>query len=180
MMKVKVVEELVNKAQQGDRESLSILLEKYHPLLVTFANKRYIYNSFEDTLQEARLAFILAVKQYDPSYGVFFGHYMKQKIWQHLSSLLKKEQKWQEASLFEGWQGEGHRILVDHVDLDFTVWKEQLESLLSEREKQFLELHWIQGYTIAEIADRFQVSVNTAKTWKKRAIKKLRTALITQ
>ncbi|TCS81252.1 RNA polymerase sigma factor [Tepidibacillus fermentans] len=167
------MEEIVRQAQQGDQNALAILLKKYHPLIVTFANKRYIHNNFEDTLQEARLAFILAVKYYDPSYGVFFGHYIKQRIWQHLFSLMKKEQKWNHVIFFEGWQGEGHRILVDHIDLEFTIWKEQLASLLSEREKQLFELHWIQGYSISEIADRYKISINTVKTWKKRAVKKL-------
>ena len=174
------MEEFVRQAQQGEQQALAILLESYQPLLISFANKRYVQNSFDDTLQEGRLAFIQAIKQYDPSYGVYFGHFIKQRIWQHLSSLLKKEKKWQDVSLFEGWQGEGQSILIDEVDLEFAVWKEQLQVLLSEREKQLFELHWIQGFSITEIADQFQISVNTAKTWKKRAVKKLKPILVTQ
>ncbi|WP_339061604.1 sigma-70 family RNA polymerase sigma factor [Tepidibacillus marianensis] len=173
------MEELVRLAQQGNQEALSQLLEQYEPLMMTFAKKRYVDNNFEDTLQESRIAFMLAIRQYDPRFGVYFGYFVKQRIWQHLSSLSKKGQKWQEVSFFEGWKGEGEIILIDHVDLDFSIWKEQLECLLSEREQQLFELHWIQGFAISEIADHFQISINTVKTWKKRAMKKLRNALVT-
>jgi len=173
------MEEIIRLAQQGNQEALSRLLKQYEPLMITFAKKRYVENSYEDTLQESRIAFILALRQYDVHFGVYFGYYVKQRIWQHLSS-LKKGQKRYDISFICNDKLEEQGILTDHVDFEFSIWKKELERILSTREQQLFELHWIQGFTISEIANEFQISINTVKTWKKRALKKLRKVLVTQ
>ncbi|KXG43938.1 sigma-70 family RNA polymerase sigma factor [Tepidibacillus infernus] len=168
----------IEQAQQGNQQAMEELIQQYQPLLISFAKRKYVNHSFEETLQEGQLAFIIAVQHFDPTYGIFFGSFAKQRIWRHLTSLLRKEKKWQETILVDGWKEDYNAILSTTEDLDFRIWKEQAESILSEKEKQFFDLFWIKGFTVAEIAEQMNVSTNTVKTWKKRAIKKLREDLL--
>jgi len=175
------VEELninIEKAQQGDKTAMQLLIDQYQPLIISFAKKKYVSNQFEETYQEAVYAFIMAVKEYDAEYGVYFGTYIKQRIWRYLSSKSRKNNKWNQVIFVGEWKEDFNSLLSETIDMDFVVWQEQLANVLSEREQQFVQLVLIDGYTPKEVADRLGVSTSTVKTWRKRALKKLQISLL--
>jgi len=167
------MEDLIGNAQQGDVAAMEAILHRYRPLLLTFARKKYVDNSFEDTYQEAVIAAIKAISDYDPKYGVYFGTFLKNRIWQHLYSILRKQQKHHLSFI----PIDPQRIEYEHPqqpflpDLDTPILLEQLNQLLSERERTTLYLS-IQGFSPQEIASLLQVSINTVKTYRKRIQKK--------
>ena len=167
------MEDLIGKAQQGDIAAMEAILHQYRPLLITFAKKKYVDNSFEDTYQEAVIATIKAITEYDSTYGVYFGTFLKKRIWQHLYHQLQRQKKNAISTLLLDPHRVQHPHLTLQMDLDTPLWLEQLEKILSARERTTFYLS-IEGFSTQEIANQLQVSINTVKTFRKRIQKKIK------
>jgi DNA-directed RNA polymerase specialized sigma subunit len=71
----------IQKAQQGNKKAMTILLQQFNPLLKRQAS--YFYQmglEYEDAYQQAALLFILGVYQYQEIPPVTFAGYMKKRI----------------------------------------------------------------------------------------------------
>jgi DNA-directed RNA polymerase specialized sigma subunit len=71
----------IQKAQQGNKKAMTILLHQFNPLLKRQAS--YFYQmglEYEDAYQQAALLFILGVYQYQEIPPVTFAGYMKKRI----------------------------------------------------------------------------------------------------
>ena len=165
------MEDLIGKAQQGDIAAMEAILHQYKPLLLSFAKKRYVDNNFEDTYQEAVIAAIKAITDYNSNYGVYFGVFLKKRIWQHLYHLLQRQTKSDLSFILLDPEKVEHPHLTFLMDLETPIWLEQLDQILSERERTTLYLS-IQGFSTQEIANQLHVSMNTIKTYRKRIQKK--------
>lgn len=167
------MEEWLGLAKQGDRQALEDIVQRYEPL-VRSEVKRFALNDWEEACQQARLAIVEAVFLYDPSYGCYFGTFLKRRVWAALRTWQRKEWRWRrELPLsHEDWEEGGLHEPASTVFAD-TDWRQWLAGL-SEREQQVIIRSVVEGYSLKELAAMYHVSLETVKTWKKRALKKLR------
>ena len=75
----------------NDSEAFRKLFEQYRPLVLKVLKPYNLREfSYEDWLQEARIAMIKAVARYDGSSGSQFGPYYRMVLQSHLRSILRR------------------------------------------------------------------------------------------
>lgn len=84
--------DLVRKAQKGDTGAMELLLRKYEPLFRKLTAGE-TFMDWEDIRQELVLSFLEGVKAYDPDRGIYFGFYMKQKLYWKKNHLIAASTK---------------------------------------------------------------------------------------
>nr|MBO2480051.1 hypothetical protein [Bacillota bacterium] len=174
------VDERVLAAQQGNKEALADIVRLYEPLVRSIVRRMNL--SWEDACQEGRLAVVEAVYRFDPAVGCYFGTYVKKRVWGALRTWQRREWRWQAERFFAPTDEEEEEKEdwwerwpdADASGWDDTVWLAQLATMLSPRERLVLEKHIVEGQTLRELATAAGVSTETAKTWKRRALQKLR------
>jgi len=76
-----ICNKLIQKAKQGDKKAMTILLEQFIPLLKRQADSfRQMGLEYEDAYQQAALLFISGVYQYNEVPPVTFAGYTKKRI----------------------------------------------------------------------------------------------------
>ncbi len=167
--------------QRGETHWLPEIVAHYEPLVRSLA--RRMNCSWEDACQEGRLAVVEAVYRFDATRGCYFGFFVKKRVWAALRTLQRRE--WR-------WLGEVLKRAPANEDEERDRWEEQpdpraqvlderlfwqlLSEVLSEREQLVIKKHLVAGHTLRELAAEEGVSVETVKTWKRRALHKLRAA----
>lgn len=173
------VDRWVEAVRRGEREQLALIVRHYEPLVRSLARRMNLPP--EDACQEGRLAVVEAALRFDPAVGCYFGAYVKRRVWAALRTYQRREWRWRRQSHvpcggLEEEEGEWWERWPDGrpVPWDEAVWLEQLAGLLSPRERLVLRRHMLEGLTLQELAEAEGVSAETAKTWKRRALQKLR------
>ncbi|WAH36842.1 sigma-70 family RNA polymerase sigma factor [Alicyclobacillus dauci] len=182
--------EMVLAAQLGDGDALAELLGQYEGLLVTVARRYRLTCGFDEVYQEACLAFIRAVYAYDPDM-VPFPAFASARVRGDVLTAMRRwwrvadRQKWitpmddedDTEALERMWDEHGQSgpsiedaWLLEH-DLNSVI----AYASLSERETSWLHA-FLRGYTLDMIRRRYGVSSETVKTWRKRALAKLKRA----
>lgn len=112
------LDQLVHKAQTGDRQAFQKVAVRFTGLVKKYAGKSHLRPIAEEAEAQGWLAVAQAVKSYDVSCGVHFAGYVDSKIKFAVWNLFKKERRrWQEEELSEGSQeGEGPDIFAQLVD----------------------------------------------------------------
>ncbi|ASS73876.1 hypothetical protein CIG75_02070 [Tumebacillus algifaecis] len=174
----------VLRAQQQDSTALLMLLQEFENVIVKAARRFTVPHSERgDLLQEAYIAFLLAVQQFDPTRGVPFPAYAKAKtqerVWHYIRVRNRNHSReLADNSLGDG-EGEAATLLEMQPDPQAAdsfcelEWRSLLTSL-SEREALAVEKIVIDGLSMAELARMEGVSADTVKTWKRRALVKIR------
>lgn len=183
------VRRLVSAAQAGCPEAVDALFRMYDGTLRRIA-WRYRGVSFEDALQEARLGLLICIRAYDATRGVDFGAYVWRKVRGDVRSRMRR--LWtvaarnvyadapvdgDESGTGSRWDtvaaGAGSGVAFDAADVELELTSLLDDAKLSPRERFAIEAG-LMGYSLAELAQSEGVSVETVKTWRKRAFAKLR------
>ena len=179
------VEDLLVRAQAGDGEALATLCRAYAPLVEASA-KRYggWKSSWEDLLQIGYEHLIRGLLAYDGGRGVYLGHFLKRRVQGAILTAVRKgerEQR-QRASGVVVLDDEDRPLGVEGLadeaaqsGLQEVEWQ-GLFARLSPREKQAIRYTVLMDYTDRELAEAYGVSKDTVKTWRKRAVAKLKQA----
>lgn len=175
---------LLIAAKQGDKTALTLLCEEFTPLIrATVRHYPGRYKEQEDLLQEGFMSFIEAVLTFDDARGVYFAHYAKQRVHQGIYSSVRKTEstlKRHEGSLPDDWEtfitDAGSIGTSSNDALAVAEWHDIL-ACLSARERQYVTMVLVKGYTMRDVSEYEGVSIETVKTWKKRAVKKLQRAI---
>lgn len=168
-----------------EKATFTEVYEQYQPLIYGTLKKYSIYKNQEDALQEARLALWEAYANYDPRRGdfsAFAAKYVRGRV----MSYLTKQNKHKHTYSFSQLGAEDQEGEIDwkdplaaeaYLSCELPDILKHAYAPLSAREKIILIEHILHERPLREIAQRESVSLETAKTWKKRALKKLRQTL---
>jgi len=179
---------LIGLAQAGCEEAKAQLFEMFQGLLHSTARK-YARVSFEDALQEGCLAFLQAISLYDVSRGVPFAGYAAAKVrgdvrtamrrlW-HYEARIEFVHDSRDPNADRAGTGSRHDSSGRESSDGFADVELQLlliQAKLSPRERLAITVT-LRGYSSTEMGHTLGVSPETVKTWKKRALRKLRVAL---
>ncbi|TCP57765.1 RNA polymerase sigma factor (sigma-70 family) [Tumebacillus sp. BK434] len=176
--------DIVRQAQAQDSGQLLALLQEFENVIAGAAKRFYVPPAERgDLLQEAYIAFLLAVQQFDPARGVPFAAYAKRKtherVWQYIRVRGRhRSRELADNPLSDSEDAAGTLLssLPDPAaESPFCElgWRSLLASL-SEREALAVEKIVIDGLSMAELARLEGVSAGTVKTWKQRALVKIR------
>jgi RNA polymerase sigma factor (sigma-70 family) len=175
---------LVARAQQRDVDAVAELLNAFQPLLRRVAN-RYRHLSYEDALQQAQLAFLEGIAAYERDRAIPFPGYIQKKVQGDVRSAMRREMRQRDRQVLP-------RPKADEAEPDTDVWDVQLcppceysdvevklwldSVALSPRERLGVE-SLLAGWSRSDVATALGVSIESVKTWRKRAFRKLKNSI---
>ena len=147
---------------------------------------RIPYAFHEEFYAEGMVALWRAYESYDETLGSLDTH-LNSALNFHFIDLIRKNKRSSDAQLLAEAQliteqETGNRmtrtnqLLMNHPEMrvnDQTLWQD-VRALLSDKQWTWLSYYVIKGYSLKEIAERKQVTVEAVKSWAKEARKKLR------
>lgn len=179
-----------------DKRKEEKVLRDYEKLIYKLANKSYIrYNrkyAFEDILQEAKISAIRAYRNYDPSKNTklithlhnyinfYLSHYFRSdtglikipvKVLQDTNK--QKPELVHNDFLYDNSSDNEHPFL-DNSFIDKKLGLDELLDFLTDKEKEVIDLIYLQGYTYDEVAMMYNVSRQAINNLANKTIKKLR------
>ncbi len=170
---------LVIGAKSGSEEAKLQLLERLKPLMVSAVNRCGFGHDREDLLQEAALAVLGGIQEYDEARQVPFLLYIKQKVYFHILNLSRKHRPAESLNApSDSEEGTEYMdLLPDGSDpaQDFLA-KEQSKALyealrsLEPRQRQVIESYYFQRKTMKQIAKAMNVSTKTVQRIRRRAL----------
>lgn len=174
---------LVEKAKKGDKESMAQLIQNMHPLIYS-AIRRYGKDSDkEDLYQEACIILIESVYSYEPERGVAFLTYIKKRIYYGIFNRTRNNTCYVSINqpledgetntledIIEDPNAQVEQKIIDNEEKDRLM---SAISHLSPKQRQVIELHYMSGMTLKDIAKARGVHYKGVLRLKDRALKKL-------
>ncbi|KUO95240.1 hypothetical protein ATW55_13970 [Ferroacidibacillus organovorans] len=173
----------VLRAQLGDRDAAEILCEALTPMILSsMRTYRAISRPADrdDLVQIGYEALLGAIRDFDAARGVYFLYFLKVRLYAALRTETRRRARASERDVYDSADEDG--ITFDWPDVQARAPFDQVElrqsfEILSPRERQAMEFVLATSGTMRELAEQSGVGVETAKTWLKRARKKLQTEL---
>lgn len=154
-------------ATAGSEEALLNLLTRFTPLLNKYARKF----DYEDTFSEPQLYFIKLIKTFPPVADYWNDgqtvSYIAKSIYTYYIK-LSKQNTFRENNLLEFNPDITDKPIID--DTDFTILLTELFSSLTEWQKTILILHYVDGFSIQEIAQQYNKTRQAINKTKNQAL----------
>lgn len=149
------------------------ILNKYEPLIRGQLKKLNIYKNYDEFYHVGVIGLWEAYKKYDEKKGEFstFAYFY---VRGRMLSFLKQESQYDGRHFFVEQIAETATVLSESPPFIDDLLKKHLTTLTA-REKLWIEEAMILGKKTAEIASDYDVSISTVKSWRRLAIKKLKT-----
>jgi len=167
----------MHKSQNGDHNAYRKLLSEISIPLKNYLNSR-LFNKhiIEDVLQETLLAIHKARHTYDIKQP--FEHWMYGIARHKLIDAIRKETRLQKREISST---EFETFLSNPTNNINEEWSKDLEKALNSlpnKQKTIITLAKIEGYSMAEVANKMDMSEAAVKVSAHRAYKKLKTWLV--
>jgi|GEM_PF-2587538 len=156
---------------------------EYKPLII-YEAKKIFGKVNDDLIQEGYLVFLEAKKKFDKTRGVPFNAYLAQQLRFHY---LEETRKSKPALSLQGRAGEEgtlEDVLPAKEDTEEEVMEMQMEekikqalNQLSDQQRNIIIEIFFNNKKLPQVADDMEITYETAKTHKKRAMKKLRSLI---
>jgi len=190
MLPLSVLHDLVIRARAGDDVCLHALFEMFRPLLRRAATRYARAAGYDEAYQEACAAFLHAIATNDPA-AAPFPAYAASRVYGDTRTAMRRIWLAQDRTAFQRESEEGSNEDWDEepgrrdsccsqglepfhsVDQRLTLLRLAREAKLSPREGAWLALE-LAGLETGEMAERLGVSPATIRTWRMRALHKMR------
>lgn len=169
-------DEIAHKAHMGDKISQEILLLKYKNLVKSIAKAYNIAGAdYEDIIQEGMIGLYKAIRDFDITKGVYFHVFAKTCINRQIITAVRTAARKKHAPLNESISFDNHFV---EAELNFMpgnraesnnpekillakerqeLIQEMIEKLLTQKEKQVLELY-LKGSSYKEMAAKIGIT----------------------
>lgn len=172
--------------EEKDVKNAHVIVEKYHPLIVSSINRYYNKpHEFEELYDQGVLEICEAIRDYDINRNDSFGGYLKARLYYFYISKNKEKES---LSLDEP-VAEDDLTLMDmledpqNIEEDF-LEREKYKGLyeaiktLTERQRQILLDFYIRKISISDIAEKYNIKYRTVVNTKTMALEKLKKYLV--
>ncbi|SIS72240.1 RNA polymerase sigma factor [Alicyclobacillus vulcanalis] len=188
MVPLTVLHDMVDRARLGDDVCLHALFEMFRPLLRRTAWRYARVAGYDEAYQEACAAFLCAIATHDATAAPFPAYAAKRvygdtrtamrKLWLHQDRTAFQREREDEEN--EDWDERRGDIEAGDSMAPYRCIEDRLVLLhlarsanLSPREAAWFALEF-EGLETDEIAERLGVCPATVRTWRMRALRKMR------
>lgn len=178
--------QIENIVDSKDMANVHLIVEKYHPLIVSSINRYYNKpHEFEELYDEGVLEVCEALMDYDVNKNDSFGGYLKSRLYFFYIS----KNKFKENLSLDSPIGEEDLTLMDmlmdpmNIENEYEI-NEEYKILykaigeLTERQRRVLLDFYIGRFSISDIAKKYDIKYRTVVNTKTMALKKLKKYLL--
>ncbi|MDN7241591.1 sigma-70 family RNA polymerase sigma factor [Planococcus sp. N028] len=149
------------------------LVEQYAPMISAIIRKLHIYREFEMFRQVGKVALWQAHERFDENKGNFTP-FAYRSIYGAMLDELKRESRF--TSKVTVMENDNFEWIVDpYIKEEMPDWLDQV--LLSLEERAMLESLFIEGSSVAELANQHKISLAGMKKRRERLLKKVKAQL---
>lgn len=172
-------ESLLHSISTGSKEALGCLFRRYRTAVLKIAGRILRDSSeAEDLCQEVFLLLFQKAKQFDPSRGRASSWIVQIAYCRAMNrrQYLAHRQHYNTQEFDETQIGAGRSpVFVDEITARDLLGR--LRDQLSEQQRETLELHFFDGYSLGEIADRTHQTLGNVRNHFYRGLERLRSNL---
>ncbi len=146
--------ELIYLIRNGNEEALNIMITKYEPLIKSKIKKFNVESSsYDDYLQEGRLALLKAVERYNTESPKTFNRYFDIILQNRFISLYRIHKHELQMVMFETLD------VIDYRNQEESLTLELIENTpLSKTEKNIIDMRVAKEMSIKEIAETLNLT----------------------
>ncbi|SRR6266567_384819 len=175
-------EELLSRVVLGSKDALAVLFRKYRRTVLNVA-ERILRDASEaeDLCQEVFLLLFEKAKLFDASKGSASSWIIQIAYHRAMNrrQYLAHRQHYNAQELDEEQMGGGRQpLLIDEITARNLL--NRLREQLSEEQRETLELHFFEGYSLREIAEKTNQALGNVRHHYYRGLERLRTNLFPQ
>ncbi|MFD1675793.1 sigma-70 family RNA polymerase sigma factor [Alicyclobacillus fodiniaquatilis] len=175
----------------ADKVDTASVLAQYEGLLRSVAARYKAACGYEEAYQEACSALLTAIQLYNPARGPFPA-YAAAKVRGDVRTAMRRVWRYTARQTFIGASTEDDKspserledLWASQTNCPDTAWemawvhRQELQRIVQKAHLSARERLWLQAYlrevTMEALAARVGVSLETVKTWRKRALAKMR------
>lgn len=172
---------LLNEVSAGSKDALAVLFRKHRRSVLNVA-ERILRDASEaeDLCQEVFLLLFQKAKLFDASKGTASSWLIQIAYHRAMNrrQYLTHRQHYNSQELDEQEIGARPQLLIDEITARNLL--NRLREQLSEEQKETLELHFFEGYSLREIAEKTNQKLGNVRHHYYRALQRLRSNLFPQ
>jgi RNA polymerase sigma-70 factor, ECF subfamily len=173
---------LMGEVGRGSKEALGLLFRRYRPAVLSVVNRilRDVTEA-EDICQDVFLLLFQKGKLFDASKGSASSWIIQIAYHRAMNrrQYLAHRQHYNTQELDEEQVGVGHqRALIDEITARNLL--DHLREQLSEEQRETLELHFFEGYSLREVAEKTAQTLGNVRHHYYRGLERLRSNLFPQ
>ena len=166
------LKQLIDNVKNGKIQDFEKIIKQYEKLVFKILHLKlpaHLLSSLEDLAQEVFLTLFDKISSYKPAYS--FTNWLYTITLNKVRNFVKQESRREHRALDESHQApeKSHTNTI----IEGQEALKQAIGELPEKYQQVLFLYYSESMKINEIADNLDISLNTVKTWLKRAKDKL-------
>jgi RNA polymerase sporulation-specific sigma factor len=150
--------EIISLIREGNQEALSLMFEKYTPLIYKKINQFNLMYDKEDMFQEATMLLYKSVLKFDESMNKTFTRFFELNLNRRFISIVTKRVRRQEI-FYENANYIHETFHVDNErDAYQDLYKEEISKILTQTENLVYTLRELNNYSIQYIKENFDLS----------------------
>ncbi len=170
---------LIVEVGRGSKESLGLLFRRYRPAVLSVVNRILRDASeAEDLCQDVFIYLFQKAERFDPSKGTASSWIIQIAYHRAINrrQYLANRQHYTTQEFDEDQVGVGHQpLLIDEIAAKSLLAR--LREQLTEEQRETLELHFFEGYSLREIAEETNQTLGNVRHHLYRGLDRLRSNL---
>ncbi|MDL0420644.1 sigma-70 family RNA polymerase sigma factor [Caldibacillus thermoamylovorans] len=153
------------------------LVASMQPIIRSILRGLHIYKNHEEYYQIALISLWRAYQSYDPnkaSLTTYAYHYIRGSILTELRKQIQKDEHEHQPDDV-GWNQIANETADNKSDETWIL--QDIIKQLPPKQQQFIDLHFIKGHKLTEIAENLGVGYSTVKLWKREVLAALKEQL---
>ncbi len=149
--------EIIDYIKEGNQEALSLLFEKYKPLISKKIMQFNLQYQYEDMLQEAHMILLKSLRKFDERYNKTFTRYFEQNLHRYYISTVTKEVRRKEIYQEFEWVIYENMHHTPNNDGYKELIMRDIEKILTKLEFLVYTLREVQNFSVEYITKTYKL-----------------------
>jgi len=167
--------EIIDYIKEGNQDALSLMFEKYKPLISKKIMQFNLQYQYEDMVQEAHMVLLRSLRKFDDSYNKTFTRYFEQNLHRFFISLVTKEVR--RSEIYKEYEWVIHETMYrTSMNEGFKdVLLRDIEKILTKMEYMVYTLREVQNFSVEYITKTYDLDEKVVYNSLHRAKSKIKT-----
>ena len=150
--------EIISLVKEGNQEALSLMFEKYSPMIYKKIDKFNLMYDKEDIYQEASMLLYNSILKFDESKNKSFTRYFEMNLQRRFISIVTKRVRRQELLEENKYYIHEQVSSAPERDMYLELYKKELKKILTKTENLVYTLRELNNYSMTYITENYGLS----------------------